>query len=58
MYAVAGNEGEIPTTLAGGLWGAYPMTAAHFYKELASMAPNPMNLWGLVASMAPNPMNL
>jgi len=26
----------IPTTTAGGLWGAYLMTVAHFYKELAS----------------------
>ena len=27
---------EIPTTTAGGLWGAYLMTVVHFYKELAS----------------------
>ncbi len=36
MYAGTGNAGEIPTTIAGGLWGAYLMTVAHFYKELAS----------------------
>ncbi len=36
--ALSGNatKGEIPTTTAGGLWGAYLMTVAHFYKELAS----------------------
>ena len=27
---------EIQTTIAGGLWGAYLMTVAHFCKELAS----------------------
>ena len=31
-----GAKGGIPTTTAGGLWGAYLMTVAHFYKELAS----------------------
>ncbi len=35
MYAVTPNQGEIQTTSAGGLWGAYLMTVAHFYKELA-----------------------
>ena len=36
--ALSGNAttGEIPTTTEGGLWGAYLMTVAHFYKELAS----------------------
>ena len=34
--SVTGNEGEIPTTTAGGLWGAYLMTVAHFCKELGS----------------------
>ncbi len=37
MYAVTPNEDEIPTATAGGLWGAYLMTFAHFYKELASL---------------------
>ncbi len=31
---VSPNEGEIPTTLAGGLWGTYLMTVAHFYNAL------------------------
>ncbi len=31
-----GSEGEIQLTSAGGLGGAYLMTTAHFYKELAS----------------------
>ncbi len=35
LYVTA-NEGEIPTTTAGGLWGAYLMTLAHFCKKLAS----------------------
>ncbi len=35
MFAGAGNEGEIPTTIAGGFWGAYLMTLAHVCKELA-----------------------
>ncbi len=30
------NEGEIPTTTARDLWGAYLITVAHFCKELAS----------------------
>ncbi len=30
------REGEIQTTTAGGLWGAYLITIAHFCKELAS----------------------
>ena len=30
------HEGEIQTTIAGGLWGAYLMTIAHFCKDLAS----------------------
>ncbi len=29
-------EGKIQTSTAGGLWGAYLMTVAHFCKELAS----------------------
>ena len=33
---VTANEGEIPTTTAGALWGAYLMTVTHFYKELGS----------------------
>ncbi len=36
MHAGMGNEGEIPTTTAGGLWGACLMTVAHFCRELAS----------------------
>ena len=36
MLWVSPNEGEIQTTTAGGLWGAYLMTVAHFYKELGS----------------------
>ncbi len=35
MYAVTPNEGEIQTTIAGGLRVAYLMTAAHCDKELA-----------------------
>ena len=35
MYAGTGNEGEIPMTTVGGLWGAYLMTTANFCKELA-----------------------
>ena len=34
--SVTGNEGEIQTTTAGGLWGAYLMTLAHVYNELAN----------------------
>ena len=30
------RNSEIPTTTAGGLWGAYLMTVTHFYMELAS----------------------
>ena len=30
------RNSEIQTTTAGGLWGAYLMTLAHFCKELAS----------------------
>ncbi len=30
------NEGEIQTTTAGGLLGAYLMTVGHFYNEIAS----------------------
>ncbi len=30
------RNNEIPTTTAGGLWGAYLMTVTHFYMELAS----------------------
>ena len=33
--SVTPNEGEIPTTTAGELWGAYVMTVAHFCNELA-----------------------
>ena len=36
MFAGTGNEGEIPTSTAGGLWGAYLMTVADFWEELAS----------------------
>ncbi len=36
MFAGTGNEGEIQTTIVGGLWGAYVCTVAHLYKELAS----------------------
>ncbi len=35
-YAVTPNEGEIQTAAAGGLWGAYLMTAENFCQELAS----------------------
>jgi len=33
--SVTRNEGEIPTTTAGGLLGAYLMTVAHCCKEQA-----------------------
>ena len=35
-YALNNKGAEIPTTTAGGLWGAYLMTVAHFCRELAS----------------------
>ncbi len=36
MYAGTGNEWEIPTSAAGGLWGAYLTTAAQLCKAVAS----------------------
>ncbi len=33
LYTETRNEVEIPTTTAGGLWGAYLMTFAHFAKN-------------------------
>ncbi len=36
LLSVTPNESEIPTTTAGGLWGAYLITVAHFCKDLAS----------------------
>ena len=35
MLALYRNS-EIPTTTAGGLWGAYLMTVVHFETELGS----------------------
>ena len=35
MRALYRNN-EIPTTTAGGLWGAYLMTVVHFWMELGS----------------------